>query len=241
MYVVFSVLQMRHCQFVALSKQHVQQLFHTFAFAKAAMCCGLACCFCSFFLLFSGLACSKGCFTIAVCWCCCCWWRGESGSWSSSSAGGCELKLHSGSDCKFQGREYERQRQHHDSLHVATGEERKGGEGGGGDGDRCAFFANTRVGREGGQSRAGVYPGRGPVECCEGARKEAEAGPGPAACPALPPGAVEPCGWVGLLTGVKEGAFTFSSDSRAKGLSLELGAACACGALLLSLFIALPA
>ena len=127
-------------------------------------------------------------------------------------------------------------------MHASTAEGGRRGVWGGEGGGKVRRFCKHQ-GWEGGgvQNRAGVYPGRGPVECCEGARKEAEAGPGPAPCPALPPGAAEPCGWAGLLTGVKEGAFTFSLNSRAKGLSLELGAACACAALLLSLLIALPA
>ena len=104
-----------------------------------------------------------------------------------------------------------------------------------------------RGGGEGRQNRADRYPGRGAVGCCERGREGAEAAPSPDPCPGLPAGAAEPCGWAGLLTGVKEGAFTFSLNSRAKGLSLELGAAsacacaCACAALLLSLLIALPA
>ena len=51
------------------------------------------------------------------------------------------------------------------------------------------------------------------MECCDGGNKGAEAGPGPAPCPVLPADAGEPCGCAGLLTGVKEGAFTFSLNS----------------------------
>ena len=57
------------------------------------------------------------------------------------------------------------------------------------------------------------YPGGGPVECGGGGNEGAEAGPGPAPCPVLPADAAEPCGCAGLLTGVKEGAFTFSLNS----------------------------
>lgn len=69
---------------------------------------------------------------------------------------------------------------------------------------------NQNGGGGGEQGRVVMYPGGGPVECCEGGSEGAEAGPGPAPCPVLP---AEPCGWAGLLTGVKEGAFTFSLNS----------------------------
>lgn len=86
-----------------------------------------------------------------------------------------------------------------------------------------------------------MYPGRGAAEDCKSGKEGAEAGPGADPCPALSGGVAEPCGFAGLLPGVKEGAFTFSLNSRANGLSFELGAASDCAALLLSLLIVLPA
>ena len=86
---------------------------------------------------------------------------------------------------------------------------------------------------EGGEGLVSMYPGRGAAEGCEGGREGAEGPPGTDPCPALPGGGAEPCGFTGLLPGVKEGAFTFSLNSRANGLSFELGAASDCAALLL--------
>ena len=69
----------------------------------------------------------------------------------------------------------------------------------------------------------------GPPAGCEGAREPAGTGPGP--CPAPPGGKAEPDG---LLAGVKEGAFTFSLNSRANGFSFDLGVPAGCAALLSS-------